>query len=188
LDKNLNFNYNKKKKLNYQPTYFKPNKSIQNIFYNTFYNCLFENNQNNFSNSNWKSKNIFVQKSNILKNRRYIKSVSAGKDIYKSISKFKANKIENKKIFSNKLDIKKINKGNFMTNFSTERKAEHKYINQTEYNSENKNKNEKYSLNSVRFNEKYNIPNSYNIHSLFNKNDKDNIYNRREIKLPINNN
>ena len=188
LDKNLNFNYNKKKKLNCQPTYFKPNKSIQNIFYNTFYNCLFENNQNNFSNSNSKSKNIIVQKSNILKNRRYIKSVSAGKDIYKSISKFKANNIENKKIFSNKLDIKKINKGNFMTNFSTERKVEHKYINQTEYNSENKNKNEKYSLNSVRFNEKYNIPNSYNIHSLFNKNDKDNIYNRREIKLPINNN
>ena len=186
LDKNLNFNYNKKKKLNYQPTYFKPNKSIQNIFYNTFYNCLFENNQNNFSNSNWKSKNIFVQKSNILKNRRDIKSVSAEKDIYKSISKFNAYNKKNTKIFPNNLDIKKINKGNFMTNFSTERKVEHKYINQTEYN--NKNKNEKYSVNSFIFNERYNIPNSCNIRSLSNKNKIDNLSNGGEIKLPINNN
>ena len=187
LDKNLNLNYNKKKKLNYQPTYFKPNKSIQNIFYNTFYNCLFENNQNNFSNSNSKSKNIIVQKSNILKNRRDIKSVSAEKDIYKSISKFNANSKKNKKIFSNNLE-KKINKGNFMTNFSTERKVENKYINQTEYNNENKNKNEKKVLNSIRFNGRYNIPNSCNIRSLSNKNDIDNLYNRGEIKLPINNN
>ena len=188
LDKNLNLNYNKKKKLNYQPTYFKPNKSIQNIFYNTFYNCLFENNQNNFSNSNSKSKNIIVQKSNILKNRRDIKSVSAEKDIYKSISKFNANSKKNKKIFSNNLNINKINKGNFMTNFSTERKVENKYINQTEYNNENKNKNEKKVLNSIRFNGRYNIPNSCNIRSLSNKNDIDNLYNRGEIKLPINNN
>ena len=186
LDKNLNFNYNKKKKLNYQPTYFKPNKSIQNIFYNTFYNCLFENNQNNFSNSNSKSKNIIVKKNNILKKRRDIKSVSAEKDIYKSISRFNANSKTNKKIFSNNLDIKKINKGNFITNFSTERKAEHKfYINQTEYTNESKskNKNEKYSLNSIRFNERYNIPNSCNIRSLSNKKDTNNLFNREEIKF-----
>ena len=118
------------------PINIKSNKSIQNIFYNTFYNCLFNNgNKNNYYNSS--IKNIYKfnnKKGNILNNKqKEYKSISVEKDIFKYKKNFDLNsRIE----YPNKL-----NKGNELINYSTERKKGKIYIHSSGL--DNKDKNEK---------------------------------------------
>ena len=109
LDKNLN--ENKLLKSNLQQKYLKSNKSIQNIFYYTFYNCLFDNNQNNNLTKNYFiNSNIYNNKTNFIKKNKESKSISTEKNILKSknIYKFK----------------KELNKENILSNYSTERKVD----------------------------------------------------------------
>jgi hypothetical protein len=100
--------------------YLKANKSIQNIYYNTFYNCLFNDNQkNNIINENkYYNNNIFNKKNN-LKDKKELKSVSSDKNIYKFKNMFRLIKPKNNE-YSNHL-----NKENKRINFSTERQNDH---------------------------------------------------------------
>ena len=114
----------------------KANKSIQNIYYNTFYNCLFNNEHNNnyakvknyyMSNNN----NIIGKNNNIIKTK--FKSISSEKNIFKYKNLFDGN---SKKIeYPNHLNI---NKENELVNYSTERKRGNFLINPSVSSEKNK--------------------------------------------------
>ena len=108
--------YQKFAKINYQ-------KSVQNIFYNTFYNCNFDNAKNNSININVDknetyTNNFYVQINNNIRNRNPIKKSNTDfKNNLKSYSyqknycKRNLNELENK------------NKENDLINFYTEKKV-----------------------------------------------------------------
>jgi len=155
-DKKLNDN--KKLKTTKSNAYLKKNKahkSIQNIFYNTFYNCLFNNehSNNNYYYSNKKNyyknnKNIFSKKNHIIKNKNQFKSISSEKNIfnYKKILDLNKRNNENSNI---------LNKENKIVNYSTERKLGKIYIHPNGYIANNNN--EKNITNNIYFNYKNNL-------------------------------
>ena len=72
---------------NNQKNHLKENKSIQNIFYNTYYNCQFDKkfnitNANDFQNNNNNNKEILTKKFTFLKKDKPLKSVSSEKNIF----------------------------------------------------------------------------------------------------------
>ena len=155
---NNNQNYLKTNKSN------KSNKSIQNIYYNTFYNCLFNDNQkNNISNKNKYNNSIIDKKNNKLKNKKEHRSISSEKNSYKFQNLFKLSEPKHNE-YSNQL-----NKKNKIINFSTERKKEHSIKTPTGYEG-NQNKREKNNLTHTYY-YKNNLLNSNILRSLSNKKD-----------------
>ena len=161
-----NFLNNRNNNNNNQST--KSNKAIQNIYYNTFYNCLFNNGQknNNLSENKYflhhNNNNVFEKKdNNNIKNKNELKSISSEKNFYKFKNVFKLD--------SNKKNIvpNKINKENEMGNYSTERKKGRLYKSSTSYEA-TQNKTEKNKLNYVYY-YKNNLLNTGLIRSLSSK-------------------
>ena len=95
----------------------KSNKSIQNIYYNTFYNCLFNDTKKNnvVKNNKNNNNNVFSPKENNLKDKKELKSISSDKNIFKFKKMFKFSESKNNEIPNN------VNKGNKKISFSTER-------------------------------------------------------------------
>ena len=118
---NINANiFNKISNNQHNYNYLKANKSIQNIYYNTFYNCLFNDNQkNNIINENKYYNNSIFNKKNNLKDKKVLKSVSSEKNLYKFKNMFRLIRPKNIE-YPNHL-----NKENKRINFSTERQNEH---------------------------------------------------------------
>ena len=146
----------------------KSNKAIQNIYYNTFYNCLFNNGQknNNLSQNKYylhnNNNNIFEKKDNNIKNKNELKSISSEKNYYKFKNVFKLDS-NKKNIISNN-----INKENEIGNYNnTERKKGRLYKSSTSYEA-NQNKIEKNKLNYVYY-YKNNLLNTGLIRSLSSK-------------------
>ena len=166
LDKNLIENKKFKSNMHQTHTHVKSNKSIQNIFYNTFYNCLFDNNQNNniLNNKNYLlySNNIYDQKNNNYKRHKESKSISSEKNVFKNknISKFTISK----KDYNNNL-----NKENILVNCSTERKLDKFNKNKLQYD-EYKTKVDKNKHNYIYLNYRNNLQNYHKIRSLSNNN------------------
>ena len=162
LDKNLKDNKNIKAS-SIQQIYLKPNKSIQNIFFNTFYNCLFDNNQNINSSKgkNYYLNNMYEPKKNILnlKNNKELKSISSEKKIFKNRNILK---------YISKKD--NLNKENILSNYNSERKGKF-YSNRLESN-EIKNKSDKNKPSYIYLNYK---------NSLINSNKKRSLSNTKEI-------
>ena len=161
LDKNLKDNKNIKAS-SIQQIYLKPNKSIQNIFFNTFYNCLFDNNQNINSSKvkNYYMNNMYDQKkSNAnLKNNKELKSISSEKKIFKNKNILK---------YIGKKD--NLNKENILSNYNSERKGKF-YSNRVEcYDS--KNKADKNNPNYIYLNYKNTLINTNKKRSLSNTKD-----------------
>jgi len=162
LDKNLKDNKNIKAS-SIQQIYLKPNKSIQNIFFNTFYNCLFDNNQNINSSKgkNYYLNNMYEPKKNILnlKNNKELKSISSEKKIFKNRNILK---------YISKKD--NLNKENILSNYNSERKGKF-YSNRLESN-DSKNKSDKNKPSYIYLNYK---------NSLINSNKKRSLSNTKEI-------
>ena len=161
LDKNLKDNKNIKTS-SIQQIYLKPNKSIQNIFFNTFYNCLFDNNQNiNASKvKNYYLNNVYEPKKNVnLKNTKELKSISSEKKIFKNRNILK---------YISKKD--NLNKENILSNYNSERKGKF-YSNRLECN-DSKNKSDKNKPSYLYLNYK---------NSLININKKRSLSNTKEI-------
>ena len=161
LDKNLKDNKNIKTS-SIQQIYLKPNKSIQNIFFNTFYNCLFENNQNINSSKvkNYYLNNLYEPKKNVnLKNTKELKSISSEKKIFKNRNILK---------YISKKD--NLNKENILSNYNSERKGKF-YSNRLECN-DSKNKSDKNKPSYLYLNYK---------NSLINTNKKRSLSNTKEI-------
>ena len=118
----------KNKKSNIAQTHLKPSSSIQNIFYNTYYNCLFDNSKNYLMNKY----NIYEPKNNIIKKKKESKSISREKNILKNRN---ISKINNKEILN--LNTKKI-----LLNLNSERNYDKFNKNKILYD-ENKSKDEK---------------------------------------------
>ena len=161
LDKNLKDNKNIKTS-SIQQIYLKPNKSIQNIFFNTFYNCLFDNNQNINSSKvkNYYLNNVYEPKKNVnLKNTKELKSISSEKKIFKNRNILK---------YISKKD--NLNKENILSNYNSERKGKF-YSNRLECN-DSKNKSDKNKPSYLYLNYK---------NSLINTNKKRSLSNTKEI-------
>ena len=162
LDKNLKDNKNMKTS-SIQQIYLKPNKSIQNIFFNTFYNCLFDNNQNINSSKvkNYYLNNLYEPKKNNLnlKNTKELKSISSEKKIFKNRNILK---------YISKKD--NLNKENILSNYNSERKGKF-YSNRLESN-DSKNKSDKNKPSYIYLNYK---------NSLINTNKKRSLSNTKEI-------
>ena len=162
LDKNLKDNKNIKTS-SIQQIYLKPNKSIQNIFFNTFYNCLFDNNQNINSSKvkNYYLNNLYEPKKNNLnlKNTKELKSISSEKKIFKNRNILK---------YISKKD--NLNKENILSNYNSERKGKF-YSNRLECN-DSKNKSDKNKPSYLYLNYK---------NSLINTNKKRSLSNTKEI-------
>ena len=65
------------------------NKSIQNIFYNTYYNCQFDKkyhitNSNDFNNNNNNKNDLLKNKYSFLKKDKELKSISSEKNLFKN--------------------------------------------------------------------------------------------------------
>ena len=161
LDKNLKDNKNIKTS-SIQQIYLKPNKSIQNIFFNTFYNCLFDNNQNINSSKvkNYYMNNIYdPKKSNVnLKNTKELKSISSEKKIFKNRNILKY------------ISKNNLNKENILSNYNSERKGKF-YSNKLECN-DSKNKSDKNKPSYIYLNYK---------NSMINTNKKRSLSNTKEI-------
>ena len=84
---NKNFNINKIN-TNSTKSGLKENRSIQNIFYNTYYNCLFDkkynitNTNDYINNSNSNNNEIIKNKYSYLKRSKEIKSLSSEKNLF----------------------------------------------------------------------------------------------------------
>ena len=162
-------NADKLLRTNYPQLYIKTskaNKSIQNIYYNTFYNCLFNNEHNNnnakVNNYYMNNKNIIGKKNDIIKAK--LKSISSEKNIfkYKNILDGNSKKIE----YPNHLNI---NKENEIVNYSTERKRGNFLINPSV--SSEKNKIEKDKSKYIYTNYKNHLINSGLMHYPSSKNE-----------------
>ena len=106
-------------KLYNQLTNIKSKKSVQNIFYNTFYNCQFDNIQNNSINLNMNqtgtyTNNFYVNLNNHFRNRNQIKKYNT--DYNQNIKSFSSQKNVNK-ISGRNEDKSKVND---LITFSTE--------------------------------------------------------------------
>ena len=156
-------------------TNIKSNKSIQNVFYNTFYNCLFDNlpnnnNNNHIDNNNETcTNNFYIKNNNNINNYKslqknhsenllYYKAFSNEKNHYKNIA------VQKKYGYSKKLKvIDERNKVNDLINFHTEKKIGKIYRNKID--TENENNNEKYKFNYIYFNGRNKLINTSRKHS-----------------------
>ena len=129
-EKNFKFTKNIEKTYE-QNTNNEKEKSVQNIYYNTFYNCNFENMPNksmnfNINKNDTYTNNFFIQinNNNNIRNRNpIIKSNTDFNNILKSYS-FKSN------VFKNNSDIfEDKNKPDDLINFTTEKKVGKVYFN-----------------------------------------------------------
>ena len=126
-----NFKFTKNIEKTYeQKTNNEKEKSVQNIYYNTFYNCNFDNIPNksinfNINKNDTYTNNFFIQinNNNIRNRNQAVKSNTDFSNILKSYS-FKNNAIKNNSdIFEEK------NKPNDLINYSTEKKVGKVYFN-----------------------------------------------------------
>ena len=148
-EKNENNNNN----IIYQLTNMKPEKSVQNIYYNTFYNCQFDNSANNTihmdnmkinsNNNNVTYNNNFYIKMNNIRNKNPIKKCNTD---FKDPQRMKSSLSQNNffKHKSNEI-IEDKNKPNDLINYFTEKKIGKIYTNRINVmrneNSGEKNKN-----------------------------------------------
>ena len=159
LDSNTEGNFNRSEnkiiKSNYPHTDMKTsktNKTIQNIYYNMFYNCLFNGEHNNYTNI----KNIHMNNNN--KKNKEFKSISSEKNIFRYKNLFELN--INKNIHTKKYEYQNnLNKENDLVNYNTERKRGNLFSNNINSGYEKKN----YEKNKVKYeytNYKNNLINS----------------------------
>ena len=179
-ESNFNFTKNKEKiedKLYGKFTKINCQKPVQNIFYNTYYNCNFDNVHDNslnlnIDNSETYTNNFYLQTNNNIRNRNPIKK---SKTDFKSNLKSYSYQKNYYKYKSNELEEK--NKENDLINFCTEKKIGTIYTKQINILRNDNNTN---NINNI--NQRYIITNGENKNKYINTR-KVSPYKRKEILI-----